>query len=91
MSTTIRELTVVGQPAPTPARSEAWYRAAKRARMLSWLSLAWMGTEGLVGIATGVIAGIGPAGYEYAVRHVAALNGPAALDNHIEERHDAHH
>ena len=25
--------------------------------MLSWLSLAWMGTEGLVGIATGVIAG----------------------------------
>jgi len=42
-------------------------------------------------VATGVIAGIGPAGYEYAVRHVAALNGPAALDNHIEERHDAHH
>ena len=25
--------------------------------MLSWLSLAWMGTEGLVGIATGVVAG----------------------------------
>jgi len=42
-------------------------------------------------VATGVIAGFGPAGYEYAVRHVAALNSPAALDNHIEERHDAHH
>ena len=56
MSTTIRELTVVGQPAP-PARSEEWYRAAKRARMLSWLSLAWMGTEGIVGIATGILAG----------------------------------
>ncbi|MEO5576116.1 MAG: cation transporter [Gaiellaceae bacterium] len=25
--------------------------------MLSWLSLAWMGTEGIVGIVTGVIAG----------------------------------
>ncbi len=25
--------------------------------MLSWLSLAWMGTEGVVGIATGVLAG----------------------------------
>lgn len=57
MSTTLRELTVVGRPASPPARSEEWYRAAKRARMLSWLSLAWMGTEGLVGIATGVIAG----------------------------------
>lgn len=56
MSTTIRELTVVGQPTPQ-ALSEAWYRAAKRARMLSWLSLAWMGTEGIVGIATGVLAG----------------------------------
>jgi divalent metal cation (Fe/Co/Zn/Cd) transporter len=25
--------------------------------MLSWVSLAWMGAEGLVGIATGVVAG----------------------------------
>ncbi len=37
--------------------SEEWLRAARRARMLSWLSLAWMGTEGLVGIAAGVVAG----------------------------------
>ncbi len=40
-----------------PQRSTAWLRAARRARLLSWLSLAWMGTEGVVGIATGVIAG----------------------------------
>lgn len=56
MSATLRELTVVGQ-APAPARSKDWLHAARHARMLSWLSLAWMGTEGLVGIATGVIAG----------------------------------
>ncbi|NUT55466.1 MAG: cation transporter [Thermoleophilia bacterium] len=56
MTTALRELTVVGQPAQ-PARSQEWLRAARRARLLSWLSLAWMGTEGLVGIATGVVAG----------------------------------
>ena len=52
MSTTARPLTVVGQAAQ-PVPSAAWLRAARRARMLSWISLAWMGTEGLVGIATG--------------------------------------
>lgn len=56
MSTTVRELKVIGQPSQ-PMESEEWLRAARRARMLSWLSLAWMGTEGLVGIAAGVIAG----------------------------------
>lgn len=39
------------------ARSGEWLRAARRARLLSWLSLAWMGTEGIVGIAAGVLAG----------------------------------
>jgi divalent metal cation (Fe/Co/Zn/Cd) transporter len=56
MSTTLRELPVFGQPQP-PARSAEWLRAARRARLLSWLSLAWMGTEGIVGVAAGVIAG----------------------------------
>ena len=56
MTTTLRDLPVVGQPA-APSRSEEWLRAARRARMLSWLSLAWMGTEGIVGIAAGVVAG----------------------------------
>ena len=57
MSTAMRPLPVVSQPAPQPAVSEEWLRAARRARRLSWISLAWMGTEGLVGIATGVVAG----------------------------------
>ncbi len=57
MSSTVRELKVIGQSASQPMESEEWLRAARRARMLSWLSLAWMGTEGLVGIAAGVVAG----------------------------------
>ncbi|HUH15646.1 MAG TPA: cation transporter [Gaiellaceae bacterium] len=53
---TIRALDVVGPPAARP-RSAEWLNAARRARLLSWLSLAWMSTEGIVGIATGLIAG----------------------------------
>lgn len=40
-----------------PARSSEWLRAAKRARQLSWFSLFWMGTEGTLGVVTGVLAG----------------------------------
>ena len=40
-----------------PVRSAAGRRAARRARLLSWLSLAWMGAEGAIGIAAGVMAG----------------------------------
>lgn len=57
MSTTMPQLTVVGQAVGQPAVSEEWLRAARRARLLSWISLGWMGTEGIVGIATGVVAG----------------------------------
>jgi len=55
VSTTVRDLQLVGQAQPAPR--EEWLRAARKARLLSWMSLAWMGTEGLVGIATGVVAG----------------------------------
>jgi hypothetical protein len=41
VSTTARELTVL-EPAPL-TRSREWHAAARRARLLSWLSLAWMG------------------------------------------------
>ena len=56
MSSALRELEVIGQGAP-PARSHEWLRAARQARLLSWLSLAWMGSEGVLGIVTGVVAG----------------------------------
>jgi divalent metal cation (Fe/Co/Zn/Cd) transporter len=49
------ELTVL-QPLE-PARSAEWHRAARRARLLSWLSLAWMGAEGAIAITAGVLAG----------------------------------
>ncbi len=40
-----------------PVRSPEWLRAAKQARRLSWFSLAWMSTEGILGVVTGVMAG----------------------------------
>ncbi|MGZ4202813.1 MAG: hypothetical protein ACXVRH_12215 [Thermoleophilaceae bacterium] len=32
-------------PQHAPRRDERWLRAARRARLLSWLSLAWMTAE----------------------------------------------
>jgi divalent metal cation (Fe/Co/Zn/Cd) transporter len=40
-----------------PARSADWYEAARKARMLSWLSLAWMGAEGVIALGAGMAAG----------------------------------
>jgi divalent metal cation (Fe/Co/Zn/Cd) transporter len=39
-----------------PLRDEAWVRTARRARALSWASLAWMTVEGVVGLIAGVDA-----------------------------------
>jgi divalent metal cation (Fe/Co/Zn/Cd) transporter len=38
-------------------RDAAWHRAAGRARLLSWLSLAYMAAEGTIGIITAILAG----------------------------------
>jgi divalent metal cation (Fe/Co/Zn/Cd) transporter len=60
MSTPPVELPTLPLAAPAPPvtqRDERWLRAAKRARMLSWLSLAWMTAEGALGIFAGVAAG----------------------------------
>jgi divalent metal cation (Fe/Co/Zn/Cd) transporter len=53
------ELHVVAPPerVEAPVRSAEWLRAARRARMLSWLSLAWMGAEGAIAIVAGILAG----------------------------------
>ncbi len=37
--------------------SAQWLEAARRARLLSWLSLGWMAVEGAVGLAAGIVAG----------------------------------
>jgi divalent metal cation (Fe/Co/Zn/Cd) transporter len=40
-----------------PPTDEAWLDAARRARLLSWLSLIWMTLEGAVGVIAGLTAG----------------------------------
>jgi divalent metal cation (Fe/Co/Zn/Cd) transporter len=50
-------LPVIGEPAPAPRVDRAGYeRLARRARLLSWASLAWMTVEGGVAIAAGLAA-----------------------------------
>lgn len=53
-------LSVLPRPAATPAQpqpSAEWLAAARRARILSWISLIWMGLEGSIAIVAGIIAG----------------------------------
>jgi divalent metal cation (Fe/Co/Zn/Cd) transporter len=57
------ELPVITASAPAadrltagPLRDHAWVQDARRARALSWVSLAWMTVEGVVGLIAGVDA-----------------------------------
>jgi divalent metal cation (Fe/Co/Zn/Cd) transporter len=45
-----------GAPLP-PMRNAVWHRAAGQARLLAWVSLVWMGTEGTIGIWQGLTVG----------------------------------
>jgi divalent metal cation (Fe/Co/Zn/Cd) transporter len=45
-----------GPPAGV-ARDAGWLRAARQARWLAWISLAWMCTEGAIGLWQGIAAG----------------------------------
>jgi divalent metal cation (Fe/Co/Zn/Cd) transporter len=50
-------LPTITSPAPAPRIDRGRYeRLARRARLLSWLSLAWMTVEGAVAISAGVVA-----------------------------------
>ena len=88
-----QQLTALG---PTPAsRSAEWLRAARRARLLSWISLVWMGAEGAIAITAGVLAGsialIG-FGIDSAIEGVASLvivwrfTGSRLRSEHAERR-----
>ncbi|HUZ35378.1 MAG TPA: hypothetical protein VMV17_03530 [Streptosporangiaceae bacterium] len=46
-----------GQAAPAAAGSAEWLRLARIARVLSWLTLGWLGVEAGVAIGAAVIAG----------------------------------
>ncbi len=50
------ELTSEGLLVPV-GPSDEWLRAARKARLLSWISLAWMAAEGAIAITAGVLAG----------------------------------
>lgn len=56
------ELPVLSAHAPGPSdptqveRGSGWQRTARRARLLSWVSLAWMTIEGVVGLIAGLHA-----------------------------------
>lgn len=49
------ELPIAAVPA-LAGPSVAWRRAARRAKLLAWASLAWMSVEGFVGVAAGLQA-----------------------------------
>lgn len=42
---------------PGPGREPGWQRAARRARLLSWLSLGYLCAEGVIGVLAAVLAG----------------------------------
>ncbi|MGH3011179.1 MAG: cation transporter [Gaiellaceae bacterium] len=80
------------QPAP---RGAEWLQAAKRARSLSWLSLAWMGAEGALAIVAGILAGsiaLISFGIDSAIEGVASLiivwrfTGSRLLSHAAEQR-----
>ena len=80
---------------PRAAPSAEWLRAARRARRLSWISLAWMGAEGAIAITAGVLAGsiaLLSFGLDSAIEGVASLvivwrfTGWRTLSHEAEER-----
>jgi divalent metal cation (Fe/Co/Zn/Cd) transporter len=83
------------QPVEPPVRSAEWLRAARRARFLSWLSLAWMGAEGAIALTAGILAGsiaLVGFGIDSAIEGVASLvivwrfTGSRLLSHAAEER-----
>jgi divalent metal cation (Fe/Co/Zn/Cd) transporter len=81
-------------PLPIP-RSDEWIRLARRARTLSWLSLAWLTVEGTVAIVAGVMAGsvaLVAFGLDSAIEGVASIvivwrfTGSRLLSEQAEQR-----
>jgi divalent metal cation (Fe/Co/Zn/Cd) transporter len=53
-----RALACTGQEmVRAPAGSQQWLRLARRARLLSWLTLGWLGIEAAAGVTAAIIAG----------------------------------
>ncbi len=52
-----RELQLLPLRGTVPVPDARWLAAARRVRILSWVSLVWMGAEGVIAITAGVLAG----------------------------------
>lgn len=53
-----REAPALSQIPPVQIRrTREWHAAARKARWLSWLSLVWMGAEGVIALVAGILAG----------------------------------
>jgi divalent metal cation (Fe/Co/Zn/Cd) transporter len=86
----------VAAPAPLLApRSDEWLRLARRTRMLSWLSLAWLTLEGTLAIVAGLMAGsvaLIAFGLDSAIEGVASVvivwrfSGSRMLSERAEQR-----
>jgi divalent metal cation (Fe/Co/Zn/Cd) transporter len=93
VSTTADELTVIAPG--VPVHGPEWHAAARRARLLSWLSLAWMCAEGAIAITAGILAGsiaLLSFGLDSAIEGLASLvvvwrfTGSRLLSQAAEER-----
>src|SRR5947209_19580180 len=80
---------------PTAVRGADWHRTVRRVRLLSWFSLLWMTIEGVVGVATGIVAGsiaLHAFGISSAVEGLASViviwrfTGPRTLSETSERR-----
>lgn len=74
---------------------DEWLRLARRTRMLSWLSLAWLTVEGTVAIAAGIMAGsvaLVAFGLDSAIEGIASVvivwrfSGSRMLSERAEQR-----
>jgi divalent metal cation (Fe/Co/Zn/Cd) transporter len=89
------ELSVATVAPAVAGRSEEWLQLAHRARLLSWLSLAWLTVEGTVAIVAGLISGsvaLLAFGLDSAIEGVASVvivwrfSGSRLLSERAEQR-----
>ena len=95
MSTPPLELPPLSQPVRAPERDQRWLRDARVARLLAWLSLAWLTVEGTVAVIAGLIAGsvaLVGFGLDSAIEGIASIiviwrfTGARTLSEHAERR-----
>lgn len=82
-------------PLTTVERDSGWHEAARRARLLSWISLGYMAIEGLVAVVAAVVAGsvaLLGFGLDSAIESLASViviwrfTGTRTLSPTVEER-----